>query len=75
MLQVIPSEIVFTFPGNVEVDQFVNVPLIEPGDFVVGIANDLVCLEILAAHEQSVLQEQYGDEAGFNTHGGRIPDG
>ena len=75
VLQVVPAEIVFAFPGDVEVDQLIHVPLVETGDFIVRIADDLMRLEILTAHEQSVFQEQYRDETGFNTHGGQIPDG
>ncbi|MNV40200.1 hypothetical protein D3C71_1318010 [compost metagenome] len=62
-LEVVAAQIVSVFGGDVEQDQFVDVPVGEPTHRVHGVTNALVDAEQLAAHDQPILEQQHRDEA------------
>ena len=62
---IVAAQVVDVVAGDVEIDQFIDGPLVEALDLVDGIADDLMDLEKLAADQQPVLQQEHRDQPFF----------
>ena len=63
---IVAAQVVNVVSSDVEIDQFIDSPLIEALDLVDGIADDLMDLEKLAADQQPVLQQGAPGSAVFS---------
>ena len=64
-LVVVAAQIAGVVLTDIDVDEFIHAPLVEPLDLMDRVAEHLMDGKGLAAHEQSVLQEQERDEPLF----------